>query len=303
MQPVSIIVATRNRKDDLRAALHSLQKQTVAHEIIVLDDGSTDSTSDMVAAEFPDVRLFRSEESLGVIRQRNLGAKVARYPVLVSFDDDMELPDPHTVEQALQYFDHPRVGAVAIPHINVRLNRKIYKQAPDEKGICLTNSFIGLGYLVRRDLFIRLNGFRESFFMQTEESDYCIRMLDAGYVVRLTRLEPVHHLLSPVRENARRSVLSLRNQVMFYWHNVPMVILPFGLFKLGLKAISRALRKGKPEPALRGLGAGLRSIFTQFRDRNPVSFTTCGIYWNLRRGRYKLLEDIEHLLPPLSDEG
>ena len=67
----TVVITTKNRKDELRTALQSTLRQTVAVEILVFDDGSTDGTSQMVAAEFPQARLHRVEQSLGIIEARN----------------------------------------------------------------------------------------------------------------------------------------------------------------------------------------------------------------------------------------
>src|SRR5438874_303163 len=61
----TIIIPTKNRKDDLKRALASCMAQTVQVEIIVMDDGSTDDTAEMVRQEFPGVSLHRYAESAG----------------------------------------------------------------------------------------------------------------------------------------------------------------------------------------------------------------------------------------------
>src|SRR5690349_16819415 len=112
----TIIITTKNRRDELRSALKSVFQQTAVIEVVVMDDGSTDGTREMVSAEFPLARVERSEKSRGYIVQRNLAAHVASAAILVSIDDDAAFSSPHVVEQTLNEFDDPRVGAVAIPY-------------------------------------------------------------------------------------------------------------------------------------------------------------------------------------------
>ena len=69
---VSVVIATRDRKSDLRRAIASCLRQTAAPEILVLDDGSTDGTADMVRQEFRRLRR-RPGLPLG-IGQRHLAA-------------------------------------------------------------------------------------------------------------------------------------------------------------------------------------------------------------------------------------
>ena len=113
----SVIIATRNRKEELQIALSSALGQTVRPEVVVIDDGSTDGTAHNVRANFPSVRLERSETSQGYIVQRNRGAHLAKGRILFSIDDDAEFSTPRIVEQTLRDFDDPRIGAVAIPYL------------------------------------------------------------------------------------------------------------------------------------------------------------------------------------------
>ena len=102
---VAVIIVTNNRKLDLRRAIASALEQRSKPEVLVVDDGSTDGTSDMVRSEFPQVRLEQSTHSLGYIAQRNRAAHV-----------DAVFSSPRVVEQAAAAFGHPRVAAVAIPY-------------------------------------------------------------------------------------------------------------------------------------------------------------------------------------------
>src|SRR5688572_6292684 len=127
----TILITTRNRKEDLRVAVASALRQTAPIEVLVIDDGSTDGTSELVRTEFPTVRLHREDESRGLIVQRNRGARMASAPIVISIDDDAEFPSQETVAETLQEFDHPRIGAVAIPYINVREDSIVRARAPD----------------------------------------------------------------------------------------------------------------------------------------------------------------------------
>lgn len=92
MKSVSIIVGTYNRSDTLREALNAmlLQNYEAPYEILVIDDGSTDGTKDMVEKEFgknKKIRLFFNQH-LGPIKTRNTGFKNAKNEIVVIMDDD-----------------------------------------------------------------------------------------------------------------------------------------------------------------------------------------------------------------------
>src|SRR5215469_9952384 len=157
----TVVITTKNRREDLLKAIASALSQTTRPEVLVIDDASTDGTSAAVAREFPSVRLQRSEKSLGLVVQRNRGARLATNPIIFSLDDDAVFSTPRIVEDTLREFGHPRVGAVAIPFADVNQSPAIYQRAPEPRGIYATYDFKGTAHAIRRDVFMALGGYRE----------------------------------------------------------------------------------------------------------------------------------------------
>src|ERR1043165_7988389 len=93
----SITIPTRNRWAILRQSILAALKQTVPVEIIVLDDGSTDETPEMMRSEFPQIRYEQQLGSNGPCVLRNQGARLAAAPILFPLDDDSVLASPRTV--------------------------------------------------------------------------------------------------------------------------------------------------------------------------------------------------------------
>src|SRR5438034_4863248 len=110
----SIVITTKNRQEELLLAICSAFSQSIPVEVLVMDDGSTDGTAEMIRTRFPSVRLERSERSIGYVVQRNRAARLAIADIIFSIDDDATFTSPNTVAQTLTEFGHPRVGAVAI---------------------------------------------------------------------------------------------------------------------------------------------------------------------------------------------
>ncbi|MDQ7028787.1 MAG: glycosyltransferase family 2 protein [Ardenticatenia bacterium] len=76
---ISVVVPTHNRKDLLRRCLEAVVSQDYPnYDVIVVDDGSTDGTGEMVQREFPQVRYIRQEPNRGPAAARNRGIEVAR---------------------------------------------------------------------------------------------------------------------------------------------------------------------------------------------------------------------------------
>src|SRR5258705_1835881 len=75
---IYIIIPVHNRKEFTRNCLYSLERQTrPCHQIIVVDDGSTDGTSEMLAKEFPGVIVLSGDGSLFWTAAINLGVRLA----------------------------------------------------------------------------------------------------------------------------------------------------------------------------------------------------------------------------------
>ncbi|MCZ4609527.1 glycosyltransferase [Streptomyces sp. Lzd4kr] len=115
-QPVSVIVPAYNEKECIANTLESLARSTHPIEIIVVDDGSTDGTSEIArdaARELgmTNVRVIR-QENAGKPAALNNGVRSAAHDIVVMMDGDTVF-EPDTVRQLVQPFADPGVGAVA----------------------------------------------------------------------------------------------------------------------------------------------------------------------------------------------
>jgi GT2 family glycosyltransferase len=270
MSDISVVIATRNRRSDAHRAVASVLQQTCGAEVLVLDDASTDGTAEMFERDFPGVAVHRSAQPRGYIVQRNRGVELATAPIVVIIDDDAVLASRRTLEQTLRDFDRPRIGAVAIPHVDVTVRTTPRVSAPADDGIFLTSEFTGTATAVRRDVFAAVGGFRESFFHQGEERDFCLRMLEAGWVVRVGRADPIHHYLSAARDVRRMDLYGRRNAVLCAWYNEPLPDALVRMAEMSALGMSSGIRVGRPLNALRGLALGYRDCWRERAARRPV---------------------------------
>src|SRR6185503_19636402 len=151
----SLVIATRNRTEELRALLKSATSQTVPLDILVMDDGASDSVAEMIRQEFPQVRYYRLGTGAGPAFQRNRGIELAACAVVFPLDDDTQLVSPRTIEQTLAEFDHPRVAAVGIPFVNIRIDQDVRQRAPARTGVWVERTFVGAAHALRRSVFLR----------------------------------------------------------------------------------------------------------------------------------------------------
>ncbi|MFE0451091.1 bifunctional polysaccharide deacetylase/glycosyltransferase family 2 protein [Streptomyces sp. NPDC058914] len=115
-RPVSVIVPAYNEKECIANTLESLSRSTHPIEVIVVDDGSTDGTSEIARAAadklgMTNVRVIR-QENAGKPAALNNGVRSARHDIVVMMDGDTVF-EPETVRHLVQPFADPKVGAVA----------------------------------------------------------------------------------------------------------------------------------------------------------------------------------------------
>ena len=305
----SVVIPTFNRRAILRRAIAAALAQTVPVEVVVVDDGSTDGTADMVRGEFPQVVFEQAAAAgggtggpLGPATLRNRGSRRATAPILFPIDDDTVMASPRTVEQTLAEFDPPRVGAVGIPFANVTGDNRVQQLAPAGTGVQVVQAYVGAAHAVRRDLFLALGGYREQLFYMGEEGDYCLRMLAGGHVVRLGRADPVEHHESPSRSRFRADFYGRRNDVLFAVHNVPLPWAIPHLLTTTANGLRFGLRVGRAGNAVRGLASGWAAAPGEWRrDRRAVPVALYRLARRLRSVPWLDLADVEPILPPLTD--
>lgn len=279
----TVVITTKDRHQDLRKALLSCTSQNPVPEIIVVDDASSDGTSQMVQAEFPRVRLVQHRQATGYIVGRNEAAALATGDIIFSIDDDAAFTTPDIVSAVASEFSDERVGAVAIPYADVNRDGVERQRAPSSQSFFATDRFIGTAHAIRRDIFLQLKGYREFFFHQGEESDFCIRMLQAGYFVRLGNSDRINHFESPKRDTRRMDLYGRRNDILFGVLNVPFVCLLPHLLGVTLKGMWFGVKIGRPIRMFRGFFLGYLSAIRYFAHRRPVTIKTYRRFRKLRK--------------------
>jgi glycosyltransferase involved in cell wall biosynthesis len=98
---ISVVIPTYNRARSLGNTLRSLVDQTLAkedYEVIVVDDGSTDNTSEIISLFEGKVNLkYIQQSNAGPATARNRGAEAAQFPIILFFDDDV-VADQHLLQ-------------------------------------------------------------------------------------------------------------------------------------------------------------------------------------------------------------
>ena len=102
IEDISVVIPTFNRRNLLKRAIYSVIKQTIEpREIIVIDNGSTDQTYQMVSSLFPDINYF-TEKKRGVSAARNKGIIESKSKWIAFLDSD-DTWEPKKLEKQLEF--------------------------------------------------------------------------------------------------------------------------------------------------------------------------------------------------------
>jgi GT2 family glycosyltransferase len=108
---IYIVIPVFNRSSFTRACLHSLRRQfLISHKVIVVDHGSSDNTSEMIEAEFPEVLLVKGNESMWWAGATNAGVRMAlsvsKDPddLVLTLNNDLEV-DPDYLDELVRVFE------------------------------------------------------------------------------------------------------------------------------------------------------------------------------------------------------
>ena len=284
MQPkkATIVFTTHNRKDTLRHAIQSAQRQSIPLDIIVMDDASSDGTAEMMATEFAYIEYHRSLISRGPCYHRNKGIELAKTKIVFPLDDDSILQSRYTVQQTLEEFDE-QTAIVAIPFINILQNQQICTQSPERHNIHLTHAFVAASHAVDKKKFLTIKGYRDFFFYMGEEGDVSIRLLQNKYFIRLGNADPIHHLQPLNRISEKADIFGRQNDVLFVYLNAPKIyLIPF-LLGTFVKGILFGIQVSRINNMILGFYQGWKLIWRYRQMRFPVDIQCFLLYRKLKK--------------------
>ncbi len=198
---VSVIIPVHNGGAYFRTCLSKLAQAVPRPiEIIVVADGDSDG-SWRLAKEF-GAKLIRIPESGGPARARNLGAQAAKGDILFFVDADVAVC-PEAIGYAISVFKNNPYLAAAIGSYDdspgdpgfLSQYRNLMHHYVHQTGDEEASTFWGACGLIRREIFLQMGGFNESYRRPSiEDIELGYRLKQAGYKIRLCKTLQVKHL-------------------------------------------------------------------------------------------------------------
>jgi GT2 family glycosyltransferase len=226
---VTVVVLTHNR---VREVLQTVQRLLALPEhpaIIVVDNGSTDGTADILACRFPGIRIIALERNLGAAA-RNLGIRDAKTPYVALCDDDTWWVRGSLLRAAEALESYPRVAVVTGRVLVGRHERedpacRVMAHSPLTTDSPLPGppvmGFLAGACMIRRLAFLNVGGFEPRFFLGGEEALVAVDLASAGWQMVYLPNVLIRHYPSEKRDAPARRRLLLRNALWFTWLRRP----------------------------------------------------------------------------------
>ncbi|MCP3919638.1 MAG: glycosyltransferase [bacterium] len=179
------VISTWNKKDDVRENLRGLRSQLRPfHDIVVVDNASTDGTPDMIRAEFPEVRLIVMPNSAyGACETFNVGFASSRTELTAILDDDVVLPPDWLLKTTSRLDQEPATTAIVSTKILEPGMPESYKNSEALNTERYMSTFRGCASLARTQALREAGGYDERLFIYGNERDLTCRLLNLGYRV------------------------------------------------------------------------------------------------------------------------
>jgi GT2 family glycosyltransferase len=248
---VSVILVNYNNLEGTREAVKSVKQRSPESEIIIVDNNSKDESVEGLRREFADIKLIALSENKGFGAGNNKGAAVAHGEYLLFLNSDtLLLEDTPSLLAAMMEADR-HIAACGPRLVNGDNTFQLsfgsdpsllneWKLRRIRRGLLRGNASVrtelesrylgkreidwvtGAAIMVRRDVFEKVGGFDETFFMYFEDADLCRRIRELGLKVLFSPSSSVVHFGGNRQLNPGSTVALeyRRSQLYYYQKNV-----------------------------------------------------------------------------------
>lgn len=238
---LAIVIVTYNSAEVINGLLDSIPAALdgVSADVVVVDNGSTDETADVVAAR-RDCRLVRST-NVGYAGGINRGAREAYCAdAILILNPDLRL-EPGSARILLTALREPGTGITAprVLYPDGSLHYSLRREPTLARTLGLTgtrlNTFaeyinrseeyekpqivdwaLGAVLAISRECFDALGGWDESYFLYSEETDFCLRAGDLGFATRYEPAAVTIHIGGQSGQSVNTHVMQIVNRVRLY---------------------------------------------------------------------------------------
>jgi GT2 family glycosyltransferase len=264
-----VVVATRNRRGELRRSLAHLAALPEIAEVVVVDNASSDGTQADVRRDFPHVRLIELDANHGPAA-RTVGVDATGCEVVAFADDDSWWLPGSLARAGALLRRHPRIGLLAgrvlvgadgeLDPTSREMRESPLAVADGLPGVPVLG-FVACGAVVRRSAFLDAGGFRTAG-IGGEETLLALDLASRGWALRYVDDLVARHFPSMSRDDGARAFAETLNGLTTAWARRPL--------GPAIRATVRAVRKAGDPPVRRALLQAARDMPGLMRARRPI---------------------------------
>lgn len=225
---VSIILPTYNGSRFIERAIKSVLKQSYEDfELLIIDDGSTDNTAEVISRfSEEDIRVIylKNDKNLGIQKSLNKGLREAKGKYIARIDDDDEWIDKDKLKAQVNFLDthqdHVLVGTGVVV-VNEK-RQELYRFFNPEKDLEIRNKILGKNcfthpsVMFRKDAAIKVSGYDESEEVRNRE-DFDL-WLNLGIVGKLANLQIIG-----VKKMLRSGSITSKNRIKRFKQRIKFI--------------------------------------------------------------------------------
>lgn len=241
---VSIIVVNWNGKDFIKDCLESLEGQSYRNfEIIVVDNASTDGSVEIIEKNFPNIKLIKNTENVGFSKGNNIGIKHSGGDMIALFNPDAvaeknwvsilvnSLKSSEKIGAATGklYYLGDKFGKDAVFCTWSKMNT--FSANPynfhDDEPISKVDYLTGAAMMVKREVIDKIGLMDNDYFLYFDETDWCARMIRAGYDMLYVPTAIAWHAVSGLMSDSNKKIYFMeRSRVRFALKNFDTSYIP-----------------------------------------------------------------------------
>lgn len=251
---ISAIIVSFNSEQFIEACINSCLKYLPSDsEIIVLDNSSVDKTVSILKKFLPKIKLIVENKNLGFGAGNNLVVKEAEGEFLLLLNPDTKLVEP--IDELVKFYRQTDAIGVAGPKLIMpngeiqpsvrslpsawrafkeyilRINNSYSQYVPEGENPTEVECIYGAAILIKKDLYERLGGFDEKYFLYYEDIDLCRRVKNLGKKVYYYPKVKVKHLVGATYSDQDKYLLNLASAKIY--HGAFIVFFLQLIFKIG----------------------------------------------------------------------
>jgi GT2 family glycosyltransferase len=293
---LSIIIVSYNTRDLVKGCIESIfdcATRELGKEVIVVDNGSIDGTTDMLRAYFPQATVIENGKNAGLSAAWNVGVQNSQGKYLLFLNSDIVIQDRGALRQMIEYLEsNPHVGLVA-PKLffdkkkekmqwscnecltpstmifghtvlkylfpNSRIFRNYIMADWDRNSVRSVKVVAGAAFMIKREIFDEIGQFDERYFLYFEEYDLSKRMSGKWELHYLPYVHMIHLHAQTTRRSNRWKVTKEATRSCFLYFKkyyglpVAAIMTAVAVLNIPLKFLLLRFSKTINRPPKRGV--------------------------------------------------